>query len=66
MHRRFPCAHMLSNPLRLCTQALVEKAEEWLERAADAAKGRAPLKKLRELLHAGVRLGADVPQARTC
>jgi hypothetical protein len=40
----------------------VEKAEAWLERAMDAASSRAPLKKLRELLHAGVRLGADVPQ----
>ena len=40
----------------------MEKAEEWLVRSADAARGRAPLKRLRELLHAGVRLGADVPQ----
>lgn len=43
-------------------QELVEKAEAWLERAADATRSRAPLKKLRDLLHAGVRLGADVPQ----
>jgi hypothetical protein len=42
----------------------VEKAEAWLERATDAAGSRAPLKKLREVLHAGVRLGADVPQVR--
>lgn len=47
-------------------QELVEKAEAWLERATDAAGSRAPLKKLRELLHAGVRLGADVPQVRLC
>ena len=40
----------------------MEKAEAWLQRAMDAAGSRAPLKKLRELLHAGVRLGADVPQ----
>lgn len=40
----------------------MEKAEAWLERATDAARSRAPLKKLREVLHAGVRLGADVPQ----
>jgi hypothetical protein len=44
----------------------VEKAEAWLGRATDAAGSRAPLKKLREVLHAGVRLGADVPQVRLC
>lgn len=43
-------------------QAIIDKAEAWLAKVAEAAAGKAPLKKLRELLHGGLRLGTDVPQ----
>jgi hypothetical protein len=38
------------------------KGQEWLAWANAAARQRAPLKKLREVLHAGLRLGMEVPQ----
>ena len=41
---------------------LLGKAQEWLAWAATAAKSRAPLKRMREVLHAGLRLGVEVPQ----
>lgn len=42
----------------------MDKAEAWLQKASEGAQDRAPLKKLRELLHSGLRLGADIPQVR--
>lgn len=41
---------------------LLGKAREWLAWSAGAAKQRAPLKRMREVLHAGLRLGVEVPQ----
>ncbi len=41
---------------------LLGKAQEWVAWARSAASQRAPLKKLRELAHAGLRLGCEVPQ----
>lgn len=41
---------------------LLAKARDWLAWAASAAKQRAPLKRMREVLHAGLRLGVEVPQ----
>ncbi|CAL8461880.1 g1411 [Coccomyxa elongata] len=41
---------------------LLVKARDWLAWAASAAKQRAPLKRMREVLHAGLRLGVEVPQ----
>lgn len=43
-------------------QAIVDKAEAWLAKVAAAGGGKTPLKRLRELLHGGLRLGTDVPQ----
>lgn len=40
----------------------MDKAEAWLQKASEGAQDRAPLKKLRELLHSGLRLGTDIPQ----
>ena len=41
---------------------LLAKVRDWLAWAASAAKQRAPLKRMREVLHAGLRLGVEVPQ----
>ncbi len=41
---------------------LLAKAQDWLAWAGSAAKSRAPLKRMREVLHAGLRLGVEVPQ----
>ena len=41
---------------------LVADAKAWLSRARNMAQTKVPLKKMRELLHAGVRLGAELPQ----
>ncbi len=41
---------------------LLARAREWRERALALAAQRVPLKRLRELLHAGLRLGAALPQ----
>lgn len=41
---------------------LMAKGQEWLAWANSAAKQRAPLKRMREVLHAGLRLGVEVPQ----
>lgn len=44
------------------SRRLLGKALEWQERARALTAQRAPLKRLRELLHAGLRLGAALPQ----
>ena len=41
---------------------LLGKAREWLAWAGGCASARAPLKKMREALHAGLRLGCELPQ----
>ena len=40
---------------------LVAKGQEWLARAQTLEAQRAPLKKLRDLLHTGLRLGLELP-----
>ncbi|KAK9819859.1 hypothetical protein WJX72_003401 [[Myrmecia] bisecta] len=41
--------------------ALMQKASDWLGRASALAQQRAPLKKMREVLHAGLRLAVEIP-----
>lgn len=43
-------------------QALVDKAAEWQAKAAALAAQKAPLKKMREVLHLGLRMPVEVPQ----
>ena len=38
------------------------KAQDWLAAAAGVSRQRAPLKRMREVLHAGQRLGVDIPE----
>lgn len=42
--------------------ALLQKAEEWKAKAAALAAQKAPLKKMREVLHMGLRMPVEVPQ----
>lgn len=41
---------------------LLIKAQDWLAAAAGVSRQRAPLKRMREVLHAGQRLGVDIPE----
>lgn len=51
-----------SRPL-FCPQALIDKGQAWLRQCeAVLALERAPLKRLRDLLHAGLRLPVEMPQ----
>ena len=42
--------------------ALIQKAEEWKAKSAALAAQKAPLKKMREVLHMGLRMPVEVPQ----
>ena len=42
--------------------ALIQKADEWKAKAAALAAQKAPLKKMREVLHMGLRMPVEVPQ----
>ena len=42
--------------------ALIQKAEEWKAKSAALAAQKAPLKKMREVLHLGLRMPVEVPQ----
>lgn len=42
--------------------ALIQKAEEWKAKSAALTAQKAPLKKMREVLHMGLRMPVDVPQ----
>ena len=42
--------------------ALIQKADEWKAKAAVLAAQKAPLKKMREVLHMGLRMPVEVPQ----
>ena len=42
--------------------ALIQKAQEWSAKSAALAAQKAPLKKMRELLHLGLRMPVEVPQ----
>lgn len=42
--------------------ALINKAEEWKAKSAALAAQGAPLKKMREVLHMGLRMPVEVPQ----
>jgi len=45
--------------------ALIQKAEEWKAKAAALAAQKAPLKKMREVLHLGLRMPVEVPQVES-
>ncbi|KAL0034985.1 hypothetical protein WJX79_004469 [Trebouxia sp. C0005] len=45
--------------------ALIQKAEEWKAKAAAFAAQKAPLKKMREVLHLGLRMPVEVPQVES-
>ena len=45
--------------------ALIQKAAEWKARAAALAAQKAPLKKMREVLHLGLRMPVEVPQVES-
>ena len=45
--------------------ALIERAAEWQARAAALAAQKAPLKKMREVLHLGLRMPVEVPQVES-
>lgn len=38
------------------------KAQDWLAAAGAVSRQRAPLKRMREVLHVGQRLGVDIPE----
>ena len=42
--------------------ALLQKAEEWKAKAAALTAQKAPLKKMRDVLHMGLRMPVEVPQ----
>lgn len=42
--------------------ALIQKAEDWKAKSAALAAQKAPLKKMREVLHMGLRMPVEVPQ----
>ena len=42
--------------------ALINKADEWKAKSAALAAQKAPLKKMREVLHMGLRMPVEVPQ----
>ncbi len=44
---------------------LIQKAEEWKAKAAALAAQKAPLKKMREVLHLGLRMPVEVPQVES-
>lgn len=41
---------------------LMTEARSWLNKARNVSQSRTALKKMREVLHAGLRLGSEVPQ----
>ena len=41
---------------------LLIKAQDWLASMSTVSRQRVPLKKMREVLHAGQRLGVDIPE----
>lgn len=41
---------------------LLIKAQDWLASVGAVSRQRVPLKKMREVLHAGQRLGVDIPE----
>ena len=41
---------------------LLIKAQDWLASMGAVSRQRVPLKKMREVLHAGQRLGVDIPE----
>ena len=45
--------------------ALIQKAEEWKAKAAALAAQKAPLKRMREVLHLGLRMPVEVPQVES-
>lgn len=45
--------------------ALIERAAEWQAKAAALAAQKAPLKKMREVLHLGLRMPVEVPQVES-
>lgn len=45
--------------------ALIQKAQEWKARSAALAAQKAPLKKMREVLHMGLRMPVEVPQVES-
>ena len=45
--------------------ALIQKAADWKARAAALASQKAPLKKMREVLHLGLRMPVEVPQVES-
>lgn len=47
----------------MCCCRLLGKVQEWLARADALTQTRAPLKRMREVAHAGMRLPVDLPQA---
>ena len=38
------------------------EAKAWLNKAKGVTQSRTPLKRMREVLHAGLRLGTELPQ----
>ena len=54
------CLH--TEPERGPACRLVGDAKSWLAKVRSMSQTKAPLKKMRELLHAGLRLGTEMPQ----
>lgn len=44
---------------------IISKATDWQRQAAALARQRAPLKRMRDLLHVGIRLACKVPEVET-
>ena len=53
--------HCRAADTTLCYR-LLTKAHEWLTKAQALAHARAPLKRMRDLAHAGTRLPVSLPQ----
>ena len=48
--------------LPMLLRRLLIKAQDWLALMAGVSRQRVPLKRMREVLHAGQRLGVDIPE----
>ena len=62
---RMTAQQVMHDAQRLAWCRLRRKAQDWQGKAKAGMQGQATLKRMRELLHAGLRLGVDVPLVGT-
>ena len=62
---RVTAQQVMHDAQRLAWCRLRRKALDWQGKAEAGMQGQATLKRMRELLHAGLRLGVDVPSVGT-